>query len=232
MASNAIDAGIKLRPNTEDLKDLGPAFESRWNEYFADAPDKPVVWLGIASGHVKPYPVPPRKYLSLGYHTEYAASRGRVCITSGTDPHAPLNFDSGFLTEASDLAILRWAYKFGREIVRRMSFFRGEYPEGHPAFAADSEARCGEVSGPVEMSDPKIKYTAKDDEAIDEWNRRAVETCWHSLGTCAMKPRDDGGVVDNRLNVSGVQNLKVVGMSICKFQGHSEYDKKSTTLRM
>jgi hypothetical protein len=32
------------------------------------------------------------------------------------------------------------------------------------------------------------------------------------LGTCAMKPREQGGVVDHRLNVYGTQNLKVAGM--------------------
>lgn len=32
------------------------------------------------------------------------------------------------------------------------------------------------------------------------------------MGTCAMKPRSEGGVVDARLNVYGVTNLKVVGM--------------------
>lgn len=31
------------------------------------------------------------------------------------------------------------------------------------------------------------------------------------IGTCAMKPRDKGGVVDERLNVYGVQGLKVAG---------------------
>ena len=31
-------------------------------------------------------------------------------------------------------------------------------------------------------------------------------------GTCAMKPRDQGGVVDERLNVYGIQNLKVAGV--------------------
>jgi len=33
-------------------------------------------------------------------------------------------------------------------------------------------------------------------------------------GTCAMKPRDQGGVVDERLNVYGVKNLKVAGMEL------------------
>jgi alcohol oxidase len=34
------------------------------------------------------------------------------------------------------------------------------------------------------------------------------------LGTCAMKPRVRGGVVDPRLNVYGVQGLKVADLSI------------------
>lgn len=42
-----------------------------------------------------------------------------------------------------------------------------------------------------------------------------VETTWHSLGTCAMKPRAEGGVLDARLNVYGTQNLKVCDLSLC-----------------
>jgi len=33
-------------------------------------------------------------------------------------------------------------------------------------------------------------------------------------GTCAMKPREQGGVVDGYLNVYGTQNLKIAGRSI------------------
>ena len=33
----------------------------------------------------------------------------------------------------------------------------------------------------------------------------------HSHGTCPMKPRQEGGVVDNKLNVYGIQCLKVAG---------------------
>lgn len=47
---SGMDAGIKIRPVAEeDFKDLGPDFEERWNEYFANAPDKPVIWFGPSS---------------------------------------------------------------------------------------------------------------------------------------------------------------------------------------
>jgi choline dehydrogenase-like flavoprotein len=36
----------------------------------------------------------------------------------------------------------------------------------------------------------------------------------HQLGTCAMKPREKGGVVDAKLNVYGVSGLKVADLSI------------------
>lgn len=50
--SSGLDAGIKLRPNEEDLKELGPEFQQRWKEYFADKPDKPVIFLCPLSMYV------------------------------------------------------------------------------------------------------------------------------------------------------------------------------------
>ena len=41
-----MDAGIKLRPNAEELEEIGPEFENRWKTYFANAPDKPVMLSG------------------------------------------------------------------------------------------------------------------------------------------------------------------------------------------
>ncbi|GLA29393.1 CAZyme family AA3 [Aspergillus niger] len=67
----------------------------------------------------------------------------------------------------------------------------------------------------------EIKYSKKDIEHIEKWVQRHVETTWHSLGTCSMAPREGnnltphGGVVDERLNVHGVQGLKVADLSIC-----------------
>lgn len=33
------------------------------------------------------------------------------------------------------------------------------------------------------------------------------------MGTCSMKPRKEGGVVDSKLNVYGVKGLKVADVS-------------------
>ena len=37
------DAGIKMRPTNEELSSMSPEFNQRWNNYFANAPDKPVM---------------------------------------------------------------------------------------------------------------------------------------------------------------------------------------------
>jgi len=59
-----------------------------------------------------------------------------------------------------------------------------------------------------------IQYSEADDAAIEEWIRGNLSTTWHSLGTCAMKPREKGGVVDGDLNVYGTVGLKVADLSM------------------
>lgn len=47
-----------------------------------------------------------------------------------------------------------------------------------------------------------------------EYVRIACQTNWHSCGTCAMASRENGGVVDEKLRVYGVRNLRVVDASV------------------
>lgn len=65
-----------------------------------------------------------------------------------------------------------------------------------------------------------LKYSYEDIQEIERWVQRHCETTWHSLGTCSMAPREGNsvvkhGVLDERLNVHGVKNLKVSDLSIC-----------------
>ncbi|KAH8079783.1 GMC oxidoreductase-domain-containing protein [Cristinia sonorae] len=215
MAWNGLDAGIKMRPNTEELNAIGPEFMTRWNDYFANAPDKPVLYFGTLAVLVGDTSlVPDRKYFTVSYFAEYPASIGSLHITSGDDVYATPDFDPSFLTKPEDIAVLRYGYKVTREFARRMKCYRGEYKSWHPQFPNDSEAACHEQATPVPVDSRNIRWTAKDDEAIDQYHRAFANTCWHSLGTCPMKPREKGGVVDTRLNVYGVEGLKVADLSI------------------
>ncbi|KAF8813030.1 alcohol oxidase [Phlegmacium glaucopus] len=216
MAQTGGGAGIKMRPTNEELSSMSPEFDHRWNTYFANAPDKPVVVVLPSASYVGWNPDVPRgNYFSMLYSSGYPVSVGRVHITSGLDPYAQLDFEPGFLNDPADLVVLRWTYKHVREIARRMEFYRGELLVGHPTFPDGSQAATQQhASTPVEISAPKIVYSKEDDDVIDEFHRRTVGTSSHSMGTCAMKPREQGGVVDERLNVYGVQNLKIADCSI------------------
>ncbi|KAK7041424.1 hypothetical protein VNI00_009290 [Paramarasmius palmivorus] len=204
MASNGIDAGIKMRPNAKDLVELGESFAPLWDEFFSKNPDKPVMWMGLVSGYLGVNAAIKKAYC-MGYYTEYPKAIGHVHIRSGTDPYAPLDFNPRYLEHDADVAVLRWGYKRSREFARRVRFYRGEVAAEHPKFPEGSSAAAKETSGPVDVNAEDIVYTKEDDKAIDDYTR---------LGTCAMKPREQGGVVDARLNVYGVQGLKIADLSI------------------
>ncbi|KAG1769548.1 GMC oxidoreductase-domain-containing protein [Suillus placidus] len=229
LSSNAIDAGFKIRPTEEELKEMGPEFNALWDKYFKDKPDKPVMFGSIVSAAYADHSLlPPGKYMTMFQYLEYPASRGKIHITSPS-PYVEPFFDSGFMNNKADFAPIRWSYKKTREVARRMDAFRGELTSHHPHFHPASPAAAHDIDiktakqmmpngftvgihmgtwhKPGEPYDAskvhdEIKYTKDDDEAIDNW-------------ISAMKPRSEGGVVDHRLNVYGTQNLKCVDLSIC-----------------
>ena len=62
-------------------------------------------------------------------------------------------------------------------------------------------------------NDPRSIFGGSLDKA-KEFVKLASTTNWHSCGTCAMAPRDKGGVVDEKLRVYGVKGLRVVDASV------------------
>ncbi|KAF8262161.1 alcohol oxidase-like protein [Lactarius quietus] len=242
LMQNPIDVGFKWRPKPSEVAELGHEFQEYWDSYFANSPDKPVMWFGLVSASVKILrgpPLPSRKYYTVTMYTGHPLARGRVHIEHAGDVSAPVDFVSGFFessvvlpppvphflstpspfvvifTRKADMQPLIWGYKFSREIARRMPHFRGEPPSVHPAFAPGGSASIiAHAEGPIAFDAPRIVYSAEDERALEEFTRAEVATTYHSLGTCAMKPRQQGGVVDAKLNVYGVRGLKVVDLSI------------------
>ncbi|KAG0694896.1 GMC oxidoreductase-domain-containing protein [Suillus ampliporus] len=216
IAQNGSDAKIKWRPDNDELKAMGSAFQPRWKEFFQDRPDKAVAIFALFAGYSgsRINVLPQRKYLVASCYTLYPVSIGSIHIKLRENGKEGIDFNTGYLDDPSDIVPLNFGYKKMREIYRRLPSYRGEVTSGHPTFPEGSAAVCGEAAGPVDLNAPDIIYTAEDDKAIDTYLRERVHTTWHSLGTCAMKPRADQGVVDARLNVYGVTNLKVADMSI------------------
>jgi choline dehydrogenase len=60
---------------------------------------------------------------------------------------------------------------------------------------------------------PGASVADDDDESILEWARNTATTIYHPTGTCKMG-QDKMAVVDERLRVYGVQNLRVADASI------------------
>ncbi|KAJ7592973.1 hypothetical protein C8J56DRAFT_1002928 [Mycena floridula] len=181
MAHNGVDSGIKIRPDKKDLEEMGPVFQNRWISQFANAPNRPVLWIGPRSAGMNPI-APRRKFFSMTYLSEYPVSVGRVHISSA-DPNAPLDFETGFLDDPVDAAVLRWGYKHSRELAIRMSSYRGGWTKSHPKFPPGSAAVISEEKGPVSTDAP--------------------------LETCTMKPKRQGGVVDSSLMFMGFIILKL-----------------------
>ena len=168
---------------------------------------------------------PPRRSFTPDYsyilfitYMMYPLSRGRIHITSA-DIHSDPEFLPNYLSHPLDFQPHILGYKQQREIARRMPSFRGEVLEVHPPFSKFSAARCIEfptAEERAEMARTKITYSGEDDKVIKAWVAKNFFPIWHWLGTAAMKPRENGGVVDHNLGVHGLKGLKIAGASeIC-----------------
>ena len=107
------------------------------------------------------------------------------------DPTAPPSILFNYLKDPADRADLRASVKLTREILAQKSMapFAGE--ELFPGIDVQS------------------------DDAIDAWVRRAIETCYHPVGTCKMgAATETQAVVDDQLKVHGIDGLRVVDASI------------------
>jgi choline dehydrogenase len=75
----------------------------------------------------------------------------------------------------------------------------------HPSFSPLIERRLSPTDDDVAT-----------DDAMDAWLRQNVATTQHTSGTCKMGPDSDPmAVVDQYCRVLGLQNLRVVDLSVC-----------------
>ncbi|KUL83021.1 hypothetical protein ZTR_09305 [Talaromyces verruculosus] len=207
----------KVRPSEEQIKSFTHSFKELYDRDFRDRPERPMLMLGLVAGYLGDHSaVESGQYFTCVPFNPYPYSRGSIHIKSSSPFDAP-EFNAGFLSNPADVEQMLYGYKLQRDIVRRLSHYRGPLETSHPKFPPGSKASYDYVDAlSAEKGFPvPIEYNSEDDDAIRDYIRQSVETTWHSMSTCAMKKRELGGVVDERLNVYGVEGLKVADLSIC-----------------
>ena len=123
---------------------------------------------------------------------EHADSVGEMRLASA-DPLDKPDIDYRYLRSEFDRSRLREAVRLCQQVLEQ------------PAFAGFVEGLVSPTAG-----------TIASDAALDAWLKRTVFTTFHTSGACRMGPdHDPMAVVDQYCRVRGVDNLRVVDLSIC-----------------
>ncbi|KAK2038780.1 alcohol oxidase [Colletotrichum somersetense] len=137
-------------------------------------------------------PSRPENYITVMTILNHPFSRGTVHITS-PDVAALPAWDPKFNSNPLDLELLARNVQFVEKIVGTEPFSSLLKPGGR---------RVPDLKGDDGL------------DAAKEIVRQGQISVFHVSGSCAMLPRGEGGVVDERLRVHGVKSLRVVDASI------------------
>ena len=132
---------------------------------------------------------PGKRYTSLFCTQSLPLSRGTVHIASA-DPLAPPAIDPKYYSNDADLDLTTRAIEVALKL-----------------FKTDPLARHVK-----KLVVPSADVVAQGRDGLREYLRQNCGTVYHPVGTAAMMPRADGGVVDPTLKVYGTSNLRVVSV--------------------
>lgn len=138
----------------------------------------------------------PGKFLTIGLSVARPYSRGDVHIAS-KDPTADPLINPNYLSHPLDVELFSAGILFVQDLTTKEPL-ASKLKDGGKAFH------------------PGFEHLTK--ATVGDFARSALTSEFHPLGSCAMLPEKDGGVVDPRLKVYGVQNLRVVDASIFPMQ--------------
>jgi choline dehydrogenase len=127
-----------------------------------------------------------RNYVSISACVPHPFSRGSIHITTA-DPIVDPAIDPRYLSHPADRFMLAKLVQYMQKIASTEPFGSQLKPQGYQLMT--------------------------EEQALDHISLTCT-TLFHPIGTCAMLPREDGGVVDPRLKVYGIGNLRIVDASI------------------
>jgi choline dehydrogenase len=184
---------FKKGPLTSNLAEAGGFIKTRAG---LNMPDIELIFaptLYLESG----FKNPELHGFAVGVVLQHPESRGEMRLRS-RDPFAAPVIQPNYFAAESDMVAVVKGVKVAREIVRAKSFDPFRSQEWWP------------------------RAYRKDDAGIAEHVRRTSKTCYHPVGTCPMG-RGKLSVVDERLQVHGLEGLRIVDASVIPLQttGHT-----------
>jgi len=115
-------------------------------------------------------------------------SRGYLQLASD-NPQQPIKIFANYLSHSEDLAYMKKGFEIQRKIMAASAFDDYRDDELFPGIETQNE------------------------EQIENFIRNKAETIYHPVGTCKMGS-DELAVVDSKLKVHGIENLRVIDASI------------------
>ena len=122
-------------------------------------------------------------------------SRGSVTL-GGPGIYDPPTIDTNFLDHPDDVDTLVNGLKFVKKLEETDAFKK------YDMRVVQDQMLCGDNLNP------------DSDEYYQKFAREYLTTVYHPVGTCAMGPCSRTSVVDHRLRVHGIGNLRVVDASV------------------
>lgn len=130
-----------------------------------------------------------RFQMPFAISVQHPFSRGHIEINT-TDPLARPVMDLRTGSNPVDLDLFIEGFRYSRRVVRTSAI---------------------QALAPTELT-PGVLLQS--DEELRNFAKSTISTMFHPSGTSAMQPRKLGGVVNNKLQVYGVTNLRIVDASI------------------
>ncbi len=158
-----------------------------------DPNESAVQTSGTAGRLAKPTPGDDENKLGfIGGFVTHPFSRGYIHIQSN-DPADDPKFDPQYLSHPLDF-----------EVLKDLQFFSLNVSTTPPISQYFKDNGTALAPPLTELNETNVR---------DHINSGFI-TGWHVVGSCAMMPRDQGGVVDPRLKVYGTKNVRIVDASI------------------
>jgi choline dehydrogenase-like flavoprotein len=135
----------------------------------------------------------PGSFLTLVVALSHPLSTGTVHVAS-TDPSVKPLIDHRYLSNPLDVEVQARHVRYVEKIA-----------------ATEPLATLLKPNG---LRNDPAAFIGDDLDKAKKYLKLAGTTNYHSVGTCAMAPKESGGVVDSELRVYGVANLRIVDASI------------------